>query len=161
MIGRSLEAILERTGGPKVGIRARPERRALSAGSPPCPQQPPSLPSGSPAPSSPPSSSPCSNCSGGLGGCCRVFVLGCLLAPALFTTACTRTGLAVMCHLGTHTQASRQCAPGECRSRPANWQACSQHAGRLGTSRARCWQRDDDDDLRTLLARLAALANDC
>ena len=76
------------------------------------------------------------------------------------TTTHKRTGLAAKCHLGTHTHTSRQYKPGECRPRPANWQACSRHAGRLLTSHDRCWKRGADDDLRTLVARLAALVED-
>jgi len=40
-------------------------------------------------------------------------------------------------------------------------QACSHHAGRLDTSRHHGGRREDDVDLRTLAASLAAMADKC
>ena len=76
------------------------------------------------------------------------------------TTTHKRTGLAAMCHLGTHTDASRHCNTDARVARPENCHARSQHAGQLATGHARRWQRKADDDLRTLTASLAALVND-
>ena len=44
---------------------------------------------------------------------------------------------------------------------PANCLAHSQQVGPLGTSREHCWQRDADGELRSFIASLAAVANDC
>ena len=76
------------------------------------------------------------------------------------TTTHRRTGLAAVCHLGTHTHASRHFKACACVVRPANCQARSQHTRWLGTSRDTGWRRGDDGDLRTLAASLAALVED-
>ena len=60
-----------------------------------------------------------------------------------------------------HTHATVQTTTDAAAARPVIWHPCTPHAGRLGASRARRWQRDADGQLRTLLASLPATANEC
>ena len=66
-----------------------------------------------------------------------------------------------MCHLGTHTHSTVQTSTTAAAVTAHIWHLCSQHAGRLDTSRHHGWRRGDDGDLHTIVASLAAMVKDC